>query len=142
LEYFKDGGSRTYSLYDLNTGLETSSKTRTELENISLDVIYHKNFNNAENLSVFSLVGISLVEFNATEEFVINDVNYGSAKDSGRSLGFNLGVGAKYFFIPDILSFHTKIKYTHIKDLKLKNITGINEVNSITSISFGLIRYF
>lgn len=130
--YFKKSGQNHSNN---NTGLEWVGSgnplyvnSESDLEIINFDTVLNTKITDNENLKFLGLVGLSSIKASSKVSLIDGSDIY-TLSLSERGVGANIGVGFEYQIIENI-SARIIAKYT--------KVSGIDDVDSITSYSFGV----
>tara|TARA_Y100000310_G_scaffold191415_1_gene191403 strand:- start:1293 stop:1940 length:648 start_codon:yes stop_codon:yes gene_type:complete len=125
----------------LSDSVPLTTQSDVDLSILSLDIINDYDYFYNNDLALFSLAGLSLVNIDVNEKYYGNGILRTETSDNEKKLGINIGGGIKYK-INHELSLQLKVQYTHIDSLKFNSIEGIDQVESFISTGMGIKYLF
>ncbi len=140
LSYARISGNKkndSTGLVWISDSAPVTTKTDTKLNIIGLDF---KPYIKQDNLTMFAILGASLVKSDLKEEYMGAGEVRASAKDSTTTLGGNIGLGVEYEFYKNV-TLRAQGKYIYLNS-NAKNVAGVNGIRDIVSAGLGLAFYF
>lgn len=133
----------SFSKTNNNTGLIIAStstplntKSEIKLDNLALDFKPKYVY---QDLSVYAIIGVSLVRADVTEDFYGNGFSSQSSQTK-TGMAYSVGAGAQYALTKDVVA-RIQAKYTKT-DLDFGNLTGLKSIDNIKTVAVGAAYIF